>query len=78
MERRIKKMNCWHCNTELRWCDDVDISEEYDDWSFMSILDCKTCGSLVEVYFPKETFEKCFGQEKEKDDDTKSSVRSSE
>jgi hypothetical protein len=26
-------------------------SEEYDDWSFMSILDCKTCGSLVEVYF---------------------------
>tara|TARA_R100001509_G_scaffold14501_1_gene7389 strand:- start:274 stop:486 length:213 start_codon:yes stop_codon:yes gene_type:complete len=66
-------MKCWHCNTELRWCDDVDVSEEYDDWSFMSILDCKTCGSLVEVYFPKETHQKCFG-EKEKDDDTKSTV----
>lgn len=71
-------MNCWHCNTELRWCDDVDVSEEYDDWSFMSILDCKTCGSLVEVYFPQETHEKCFGKEKEKDDDSKSTVSTTE
>ena len=62
-------MNCWHCNTKLRWCDDVDVSEEYDDWSIMSILDCEKCGSLVEVYFP---------QEKEKDDDTKSPISTTE
>ncbi len=61
-------MNCWHCNTKLRWCDDVDVSEEYDDWSIMSILDCEKCGSLVEVYFP---------QEKEKDDDTESTISTS-
>ena len=58
-------MNCWHCNKELRWMDDVDLSEEYDDWSFMTLLDCSTCGSLTEVYFPKE---------KEKDDNTESPI----
>ena len=62
-------MKCWHCNTKLRWCDDVDVSEEYDDWSFMSILDCAPCGSLVEVYFP---------QEKEKDDDSESPISTTE
>ena len=60
-------MNCWHCNTELRWCDDVDVSEESEDWSFMAILDCSKCGSLTEVYYPKE-----------KDDDTKSTVPTTE
>ena len=47
--------------------DDVDISEEYDDWSMMTLLDCKTCESLVEVYYPKE-----------KDDNTKSTVSTTE
>ena len=61
------EMNCWHCNTELRWCDDVDVSEESEDWSFMAILDCSKCGSLTEVYYPKE-----------KDDDTKSTVSTTE
>ena len=62
-------MNCWHCNTELRWMDDVDLSEEYDEWSFMTLLDCSKCGSLTEVYFPKE---------KEKDDNTKSPIPTTE
>ena len=60
-------MKCWHCNTELRWMDDVDVSEESEDWSFMAILDCSKCGSLTEVYYPKE-----------KDDDTKSTVSTTE
>ena len=33
--------------------------------SFMTLLDCSTCRSLTEVYFPKE---------KEKDDNTKSPI----
>lgn len=61
------EMNCWHCNTELRWMDDVDVSEESEDWSFMAILDCSKCGSLTEVYYPKE-----------KDDDTKSTISTTE
>ena len=60
-------MNCWHCNTELRWCDGVDVSEESEDWSFMAILDCSKCGSLTEVYYPKE-----------KDDDSESPISTTE
>ena len=62
-------MNCWHCNTELRWMQDEDISEESEVFSFMTLLDCITCGSLTEVYFPKE---------KEKDDNTKSPIPTTE
>jgi len=49
--------------------DDVDISEESEVFSFMTLLDCSTCGSLTEVYFPKE---------KEKDDNTKSPIPTTE
>jgi hypothetical protein len=38
-------------------------------FSFMTLLDCSTCGSLTEVYFPKE---------KEKDDNTKSPIPTTE
>ena len=62
-------MNCWHCNTELRWMQDEDISEESEVFSFMTLLDCSTCRSLTEVYFPKE---------KEKDDNSKSPISTTE
>ena len=62
-------MNCWHCNTELRWMQDEDISEESEVYSFMTFLDCSKCGSLTEVYFPKE---------KEKDDNSKSPIPTTE
>jgi len=26
-------MNCWHCNKELRWCNDYDITEESESYS---------------------------------------------
>ena len=48
---------------------DEDISEESERFSILTLLDCSYCESLTEVYLPKE---------KEKDDDSKSSVRSSE
>ncbi len=44
---------------------DEDISEESEVFSFVTLLDCSTCGSLTEVYLPKE---------KEKDDNTKSPI----
>ena len=48
---------------------DEDISEESEVFSFMTLLDCSQCGSLTEVYFPKE---------KEKDDNTKSPIPTTE
>ena len=62
-------MNCWHCGTELRWMQDEDISEESERYHIVTFLDCPYCESMTEVYLPKE---------REKDDDSKSSVRSSE
>ena len=69
MERSVKKMKCWHCGTELRWMQDEDISEESERYHILTLLDCSYCESLTEVYLPKE---------KEKDVDTKSSIRSPE
>ena len=62
-------MNCWHCGTELRWMQDEDISEESERYHIVTFLDCPHCESMTEVYLPKE---------KEKDVDTKSSIRSPE
>jgi len=51
-------MNCWHCNHELTWGCDYDLEEGYDpraeEFSMHTILHCGGCGSLVEVYYPKE------------------------
>jgi hypothetical protein len=51
-------MNCWHCNTELIWGGDHDISEE-DGYSYEGIvtnLSCPNpnCNSHVDVYLPIE------------------------
>lgn len=47
-------MKCWHCNTELIWGCDHDISEESESYSIMTNLHCPNCNSAVDVYLPKE------------------------
>ena len=47
-------MNCWHCNTQLIWGGDHDISEEDDTWLMVTNLHCPNCQSHVDVYFPRE------------------------
>jgi len=46
--------NCWHCNTELIWQCDHDVSDEMDNYSILTDLHCPNCGSDYEVYLPKE------------------------
>jgi len=62
-------MNCWHCNKELRWCNDYDITEESESYSVETFLFCDHCESETLVYLPKE---------KERDDDTKSTISTTE
>jgi len=50
-------MNCWHCNKELIWGSDYDISDENDAYVMMTVLSCPKCNSLVEVYYPREEYE---------------------
>ena len=47
-------MNCWHCNTELIWGGDHDISEENEEYLIVSNLSCPNCNCIVDVYFPKD------------------------
>ena len=51
-------MNCWHCNTELRWVGDHDADELTDDrYTILSCLECPECKSWVEVYYPNPEHE---------------------
>jgi len=47
-------MNCWHCNSELIWGGDHDISDENEEYVIVTNLSCPKCKSFVEVYYPKE------------------------
>ena len=47
-------MKCWHCNTELIWGGDHDISEEDETYAMSTNLSCPQCESIVDVYLPKE------------------------
>lgn len=47
-------MNCWHCNTQLIWGGDHDISHEDSDYCMVTNLSCPNCGSVVDVYYPVE------------------------
>ena len=47
-------MKCWHCNTELEWCGDVDISEESENYAIETMLYCSKCDSETLVYLSKE------------------------
>tara|TARA_Y100000004_G_C8942224_1_gene424685 strand:+ start:1331 stop:1597 length:267 start_codon:yes stop_codon:yes gene_type:complete len=51
MEGKGKKMNCWHCNTELIWGSDFT----YEDYciegeGIVSTFSCPNCNAHVEVY----------------------------
>jgi|TARA_R100000479_G_C6362842_1_gene193714 hypothetical protein len=50
-------MNCWHCNTELKWENDYDIDDENDHFCMETQLSCPECGAFVSVYLPKQTTE---------------------
>ena len=58
-------MNCWHCNTELRWVGDHDADQLTDDhYTILSCLECPECKSWVEVYYPnpekeRSEYERC-------------------
>ena len=48
-------MKCWHCNTELIWGGDHDITPEENDepaeeFDMVTNLSCPKCESYVEVY----------------------------
>ena len=47
-------MKCWHCDTELIWGGDHDISEEDETYAMSTNLSCPQCESIVDVYLPKE------------------------
>lgn len=57
-EEDARKMNCWHCKTELIWGSDQDMdSSEYGEecpFDMVTVLNCPQCGSAVEVYHRKE------------------------
>ena len=54
-------MNCWHCNTELRWVGDHDVDELTDDrYTILSCLECPECTSWVEVYYPNPENERSY------------------
>ena len=43
-------MNCWHCNEELIWGGDCDISEEDENYDIATNLSCPNCNTHVEVF----------------------------
>ena len=45
-------MKCWHCNTELIWVGDHDISDENEIYEIVTNLSCPNCEAYVEVYLP--------------------------
>ena len=47
-------MNCWHCQTELIWGCDHDISDEDETYSMVTNLSCPECECIVDIYLPKE------------------------
>jgi len=47
-------LNCWHCNKELIWSSDYDVSDEEDYYTMRTCLHCPECGSDVDVWYPRE------------------------
>lgn len=45
-------MKCWHCDTELIWGGDHDITEIDDHYQMVTNLTCPRCSAFVEVYLP--------------------------
>ena len=55
-------MKCWHCNSELIWGGDQDLSEDLLEenivYDMVTYLTCSSCESAVEVYRKKQHKEK--------------------
>ena len=55
-------MKCWHCNSELIWGSDNDLSEDLPEedivYDMVTYLTCSSCESAVEVYRKKQPKEK--------------------
>ena len=55
-------MKCWHCNAELIWGGDQDLSEDLLDenvvYDMVTYLTCSSCESAVEVYRKKQPKER--------------------
>ena len=55
-------MKCWHCNAELIWGGDHDLSEDLLEenivYDMVTYLTCSSCESAVEVYRKKQPKEK--------------------
>ena len=55
-------MKCWHCNSELIWGGDQDLSEDLLEenivYDMVTYLTCSSSESAVEVYRKKQPKEK--------------------
>ena len=55
-------MKCWHCDSELIWESDQDLSEDLLDenvvYDMVTYLTCSSCESAVEVYRKKQPKER--------------------
>jgi len=47
-------MVCWHCDSDIIWSGDVDISHEDDTFAIETNLHCPACKSEYVIYYPKE------------------------
>ena len=51
-------MKCWHCNSELIWDSDQDMTEDLLEenvvYDMVTNLHCSSCGAVVEVYHKKK------------------------
>ena len=66
-----RKMNCWHCKTELIWGGDHDVEDDCflsNEYLIESNLHCPHCGTFVLVYYPKEPWH-CEKEEEKKEFD---------
>jgi hypothetical protein len=44
-------MNCWHCNEEVDWEEDLDLPDP--DWEFVTKLRCLSCLAYYQIYLPR-------------------------
>lgn len=55
-------MKCWHCDSELIWESDQDLSEDLLEenvvYDIVTNLSCPSCEAIVEVYHKKNTKER--------------------
>tara|TARA_R110000824_G_scaffold41996_4_gene124309 strand:+ start:120 stop:350 length:231 start_codon:yes stop_codon:yes gene_type:complete len=44
-------MNCWHCNEEVEWEEDIDLPDP--DWEFVTKLRCSVCEAYYQIFLPR-------------------------